>query len=239
MKALRSYFKNRKSVNHGFTLIEILIVVAILAILILMSIFYYQRHLMRSRDARRKSDLAKIKVAFEEYYNDHYCYPDPVLTLNCGSDDLSPYLKGVLCDPYTNDPYPYFSLGEDYCNGYRLLADLEIDDDLDITGIGCDPQTGCGWPEDADYNYGVAVGDTIGGSNWSLRGSTADQFDYCKPEWDEDEGAILYKCHGLGYEELLSEYDCPVSFDQSLEPACDDLCDDDLTYIPGVYCTFR
>ncbi len=64
MKALRSYFKNRKSVNHGFTLIEVLIVVAILAILILMSIFYYQRHLMRSRDARRKSDLDKIRIAF-------------------------------------------------------------------------------------------------------------------------------------------------------------------------------
>ncbi len=238
MRVLFDRFKSRKPISYGFTLIEVLIVVAILSILILMSIFYYQRHLMRSRDAQRKSDLDKIRIAFEEYYNDHYCYPDPMLTINCGSDDLAPYLQEVLCDPYTNDPYPYFSLDEDYCNGYRLLADLEIDDDLDITGIGCDPQAGCGWSVDTNYNYGVAVGDAIGGSNWSLRGSTEDQLNYCKPEGDP----IIYKCHALGYEELLLEYDCPVSFIRGPIPACDNKCPPPpptTTYDSDYHCIFR
>ena len=237
MKDMQGRFKGRKSANSGFTLIEVLIVVAILTILILLSIFYYQRHLMRSRDVQRKSDLNNIKLAFEEYYNDHRCYPDPMLTLNCGSDDLSPYLTEVLCDPLTNEPYPYFSLAGDYCNGYRLLADLEIEDDLDITGIGCDPQTGCGWGEDANYNYGVAVGDAIAGGNWLFGSSEiAAGYNYCKPEWD---GELLYKCHVLSYADLLYVYDCPVGFDQNAVPPCDDQCTNDPTYIPGVSCTFR
>ena len=166
MRVLFDRFKSRKSISYGFTLIEVLIVVAILSILILMSVFYYQRHLMRSRDVQRKSDLSKIKLAFEKYYSDERCYPDSELMNNCGSDDLSSYLKEIPCDPLTNEPYPYFSLDGDLCDGYRLLTALEIEDDLDITEIGCDPQTGCGWT-DADYNYGVAVGDSVAGDNWT------------------------------------------------------------------------
>ena len=64
--------------RKGFTLIELMVVVTILAIMsmILVGIINPIALVNRGRDARRKKDLARIKTAFEEYYNDKGCYPN-------------------------------------------------------------------------------------------------------------------------------------------------------------------
>lgn len=56
-----------KSVNNpqGFTLIELMIVVAIIAVLSLIAINVYGNIQQRGRDARRKSDIAAIANAME------------------------------------------------------------------------------------------------------------------------------------------------------------------------------
>ena len=67
---------NRK--HQGFTLVEIMIVVSlivIIAIALLGGINPLQQF-FRGYDTVRKSDLAKLKSAFENYYNDHDCYSD-------------------------------------------------------------------------------------------------------------------------------------------------------------------
>jgi prepilin-type N-terminal cleavage/methylation domain-containing protein len=63
--------------RKGFTLIEILIVVAIIGILasvVLVGLGPVQR---RGRDARRISDLRQIQTALELYYNINGSYPAP------------------------------------------------------------------------------------------------------------------------------------------------------------------
>lgn len=154
----------------GFTLIETLIIVAILAILIIIFLFFYQRHLMRSRDATRKSDLDRIRTAFEEYYNDHRCYPSVFYLNDCGSTALSPYLKEIPCDPLTRQPYLYQSYNGDYCQGYRLLAKLEIDTDNDIFAVGCDPVEGCAGEDGHGYNWGIAMGSGVSSDDWQTGG---------------------------------------------------------------------
>ena len=63
--------KNKK----GFTLIEMLIVVAIIAILSGLILTGLNRARMQSRDARRMADIKNIQAQLEVYYNSHNKYP--------------------------------------------------------------------------------------------------------------------------------------------------------------------
>ncbi|MCB9813499.1 MAG: prepilin-type N-terminal cleavage/methylation domain-containing protein [Pseudomonadales bacterium] len=167
-------FLTRK--NSGFTLIELLIVVAILAILIMMAISTLPKQLEKARDSERKSDLQKIKIAFENYHNDNGCYPPANVLNNCGgtspaNHELSPYLQNIPCDPKDEKPYLYLPYdkngGANTCDGYRVWANLEKNDDPSIVLLNCAGGSGCGayaffastlGDEASEYNYGVSEG---------------------------------------------------------------------------------
>lgn len=155
--------RNRK---QGFTLIEILVVVTIIILLAVAALIAYQNQLVKAHDARRKEDLRKFKIAFEDYYNDTGCYPTEEFWNNCtcGSACFAPYMDVFLCDPVTKEKY-YYKVAIDEegnpapCKGYLLYAKLQFRGDGDIAAVGCDFTRGCGydWPL-SDYNYGIAVG---------------------------------------------------------------------------------
>ena len=156
----------KKSKNHiqngfdtkGMSMIEILIVIAILAILGAMLLFGLNRQTSKARDSQRKDDLEDLRVAFEEYYNDNECYPQLDVVLdNCGGTDLQPYLKEVPCDPQDEQPYVAISMEGDWCDGYRVLTQLENVNDPSIEGIGCNATDGCNYT-DPTYNYGISMG---------------------------------------------------------------------------------
>lgn len=73
------FFLKKSSFKWGFTLLEILIFIALFAILavavfVLMDPF---SQIKKANDAKRKKDLDTLKKAFEDYYNDKGCYPKP------------------------------------------------------------------------------------------------------------------------------------------------------------------
>jgi prepilin-type N-terminal cleavage/methylation domain-containing protein len=154
-----SMYTTRKK-QRGLTMIELLIAVAILAVVTTIGFMGLSGAQKRTRDAQRKRELQTMKVAFEDYYNDHRCYPPTDALEACGTDELSPYLRVVLCDPQTKQPYGYVPLA-DSCQGYRIYTRLEVTDDEDIIKQGCDGETGCGYPLNPEYNYGVAVGTSV------------------------------------------------------------------------------
>ncbi len=159
--------KNKPS-NHrqkGLTLIEILIVVAILLLLLVALFRLFGSGTNRARDAQRKTDLKNIKLAFEDYYNDNQSYP-PVETLSdCGGDSLKPYLKTVPCDPSTGEPYLYLPAFGNY--SYRVLSILEDSSDPIIEKLGC--IGGCGgipegnskYADREKYVYAIAEGEPL------------------------------------------------------------------------------
>lgn len=117
------------NLKKGFTLVELLIVVSIIAILVLIAIALYRSQAAKARDARRKADMARIKVAVEEYEKDHNCYPPYV---NCGIDSnqpIYPYLHDVPCDPQTNNAYHYEIPGISCNSWYRLYTKLDYSQD--------------------------------------------------------------------------------------------------------------
>lgn len=142
--------------SAGFTLMEILIVIAILLLIIFLILINLKTQLLRANDTKRKADLLKIQKAFEEIYNDKQCYPASTIISTCNGDELSPYVKYVPCDPKTHAPYLYVIGTPSACSGYHLCAKLEDTHDPDIARIGCDGADGCGFG--AGYNYCVAVG---------------------------------------------------------------------------------
>ena len=162
--------------RQGFTLSEVMLMVTIIAILAVMSLLTFQKQIIRGNDGKRKTDLAQLRVLFDDYYNDHNCYPQVATWngYNCldgsGGQFFAPYLQGqkIPCDPVTNERYLYITIPEDAppnisaCSGYKLFAALGNLQDPYIPGSGCssNPLEGCGY-EPYKYNYGISVGGTI------------------------------------------------------------------------------
>ncbi len=65
----------RKSFKKGFSLVELMIVIAIMAILATVSFFAYTSFQKGARDAKRKSDLSSLGTALQAYYADNSAYP--------------------------------------------------------------------------------------------------------------------------------------------------------------------
>ncbi len=157
-----------KGKRNGWTISELLIVVAVVSILMVLALLVgWRRQISRGYDAKRKDDLETIKIVFEEYYNDHRCYPLETILNNCAGPELKPYLDKIPCDPVTRQPYKYVPLADDPCRGYRVLTGLENATDPDITRLGCNGPQACGF---GPYNYGISSGTPVAASG--LAGST-------------------------------------------------------------------
>lgn len=116
------------SLVGGFTLIEVLIVVSILVLLMVALLMSVGNQREKAEDARVKSDLDRLKIAFEDYYNDNNCYPPPEWfdsPDDCGSGYLRPYLNQIPCDKKTTEPYS-LEYEPSQCSGFRLYAKLAV-----------------------------------------------------------------------------------------------------------------
>ena len=61
--------------KKGFTLVELLIVIAIIALLATLAIISFTTAQRKSRDAKRKEDISQIQKALEIYYFENGEYP--------------------------------------------------------------------------------------------------------------------------------------------------------------------
>ena len=87
--------------KKAFTLIELLIVIAIIGILATLIIVFLGDASAKSKDASIKSNASHIKTALERYKADKGKYPTAVNgPLGVGNDVASPLLKGELSPAY-------------------------------------------------------------------------------------------------------------------------------------------
>ncbi|MBW7944527.1 type II secretion system protein [Patescibacteria group bacterium] len=71
------------SLRKGFTLIELMVVVAIIGILMAAGILAFSNAQQNARDARRRADIDAISKALEQYYqNNDSAYPATASAIN-------------------------------------------------------------------------------------------------------------------------------------------------------------
>ena len=78
----------------GFTLLELLVVMAIIATLLTIAVPRYNRSLQRSREAILKQDLTTLRESIDKFYGDTGKYP-PTLAVLVERH----YLRSIPVDP--------------------------------------------------------------------------------------------------------------------------------------------
>lgn len=113
--------------DSGFTLLELLVVISVLAILISLALTSFSTVQKKGRDAKRKSDIKEVQSALEQYYSVcGYNYPIPTGFYSQGVYCTSPSL-GILPTVPT-DPKgtpPYYCGGTCDASGFQVCAVLE------------------------------------------------------------------------------------------------------------------
>lgn len=128
--------------KKGFTLIELLVVIAIIGLLSTLAVVALNNARIKSRDARRVSDIKQVQTGLELFLNDRSVYPTtppvngcPVgsgniagLCISFGSDMLADpcvgvsYMATMPTDPLTTQRYCYT---RDTTTSYSLEYTLE------------------------------------------------------------------------------------------------------------------
>ena len=81
---------------HGFTVVELLVVLAVLALLLSIAAPRYIQHLDKAREITLKQDLRQMRDAIDKFYNDQGRYPESLIELVERS-----YLRSIPVDPVT------------------------------------------------------------------------------------------------------------------------------------------
>ena len=94
---MQQHFSSRRA--RGFTMIELVIVTAMLGLLLSLALPHYMATLERGREQVLQSNLATMREAIDKYYGDRGRYPDKL-------EDLvtQRYLRAIPNDPYLEAP---------------------------------------------------------------------------------------------------------------------------------------
>ena len=99
----RSWTESRRSLlrrparEGGFTLIELMIVMALIVILASVGLTVYGNSVTRAKESVLKEDLFRMRDAIDQYYSDKGKYPTSLQDLVSEK-----YLRAVPVDPFTN-----------------------------------------------------------------------------------------------------------------------------------------
>ena len=94
----------REALRQGFTLIEILVVVAIIGMLGAVAVPAYMNYLADARITTTRSIIKNIEDACQMYNMKHGGkYPSQLSELQEGDDDNPPLLDGGIEDPWGNE----------------------------------------------------------------------------------------------------------------------------------------
>ena len=98
----------RKHKSRGFTLIELMIVIAMILILVSLAVPMYQQSIRRAKEAVLRDDLFQLRSCIDQFTLDKSRAPQAL-------DDLvqAGYLREIPIDPITNSRDTWVVVNED------------------------------------------------------------------------------------------------------------------------------
>ena len=167
MKKITSPARERRLLSKGFTIVELLIVIAIIGLLTGIVMTSLTPAKSKARDAKRISDLGNVQAALELYFDRCKQYPISTggwLDLNTANGcpanvKLGTYITTLPTNTTGAVPYDYATNLDWDSNGtsidYALGVSLEnynevLKDDLDTIPDGASDVYGCGAPNNGE-----------------------------------------------------------------------------------------
>ncbi len=83
-------------ISHGFTLIELMVVMTVIALLISIAVPSYFHSVEQAKEATLKQSLSVMRVAIDKFYGDNERYPTSINELVTRK-----YIRAVPVDPIT------------------------------------------------------------------------------------------------------------------------------------------
>jgi type IV pilus assembly protein PilE len=128
---------------RGFTLIEIMIVVAVIGILAAIAIPSYRDYVTRSRITRATAALSDFRVRMEQYFQDNRLYPTACATTPASATEIA-YPRAA------DNPDFQFSCANLAATTYQLVATGQgpmtgFTYDIDQTNLKRTPSAQAGW----------------------------------------------------------------------------------------------
>lgn len=100
-------FNKQNKNSIGFTLIELLVVVAIIGMLLSVIMVSFGQSRLRSRDAKRLSDMQQIRSGMDLYFSHGGGYPAPADWTSGNLACNGTQIMEVPLDPLAGVPYVY------------------------------------------------------------------------------------------------------------------------------------
>ena len=98
--------------KKGYTLLELMIVVAIVGILVSVAIPSFQHSAMKAKEAALKQNLFTMRAVLDQYYADHGDYPESLESLV-----EAQYLRAIPMDPLTKSSTTWTEIYEEQEEG--------------------------------------------------------------------------------------------------------------------------
>ncbi|MEK9154855.1 MAG: type II secretion system protein [Patescibacteria group bacterium] len=158
-----------KNSVKGFTLIEMLIVIAIIGVLASVSLVALGSARSSARDARRISDIASVQSALELYYTKCGFYPGGV---NCAAGNPTTWgalqtslvgaaaglgINSIPNDPISSKTY-YYGVAQASGQNYIAGTQLEKDNTVIKSGEDVDALPTPPVPTDTGWSSGITSG---------------------------------------------------------------------------------
>ncbi len=98
--------------KKGYTLLELMIVVAIVGILVTLAIPSFQQSTMKAKEAALKQNLFTMRAVLDQFYADRGDYPESLETLV-----EEKYLRAIPVDPFTRSSTTWDEIYEEQEEG--------------------------------------------------------------------------------------------------------------------------
>ena len=89
-------FQPLKKISRGFTLIELMVVMTLIALLISIAVPRYFHSVEKAKEATLKQSLSVMRIAIDKFYGDNDRYPTSIKELV-----TKKYIRAVPVDPIT------------------------------------------------------------------------------------------------------------------------------------------